>query len=176
MLMNLALDDLMDYTAWERQKWHEWLRQHGDEALKISAGPHGDGRFTTVGDLMRHMFSAERRYIERLSGQALTDTASIPNDNIEALFQFGQQSRKELKEFLERFPAEDWDVPQELKLGTHVLTATPRKIVVHIVLHEIRHWAQIATLWRLNGLAGEFHDFLFSPVMSGGSGRERISA
>jgi uncharacterized damage-inducible protein DinB len=176
MLINLTLDDLMDYTAWERQKWHEWLRQHGDEVLKISAGPHGDGRFSTVGDLIRHMFSAEKRYIDRLSCRALTDTASIPNDNIEALFQFGQQSRKELKGFLETFPAQDLDVPQEHKLGNHVLTATPRKIVVHIVLHEIRHWAQIATLWRLNGLEGEFHDFLFSPVMSAGVRRKQISA
>jgi uncharacterized damage-inducible protein DinB len=171
--INLTLDDLMDYTAWERQKWHDWLREHGDEVLKIGAGPHGDGRFTSVGDLVRHMFSAEKRYIDRLSGRALTDTASIPNDNVEALFQFGEQSRQELKEFIETFPSQKWDVPEDHKLGNHVLTLTPRKIVVHVVLHEIRHWAQIATLLRLNGLSGEFHDFLFSPVMGGGKRREQ---
>ena len=173
MQINLTLDDLMDYTAWERQKWHDWLREHGDEVLKIGAGPHGDGRFTSVGDLVRHMFSAEKRYIDRLSGRALTDTASIPNDNVEALFQFGEQSRQELKEFIETFPSKKWDVPEDHKLGNHVLTLTPRKIVVHVVLHEIRHWAQIATLLRLNGLSGEFHDFLFSPVMGGGKRREQ---
>lgn len=32
-------------------------------------------------------------------------------------------------------------------------------------MHEIRHWAQIGTLFRLNGLTGEVHDFLFSPVL-----------
>jgi len=174
--MNLTLDDMMDYTAWERQKWHDWMRQHGDEVLKIGAGPHGDGRFTTVGDLVRHIFSAEKRYIDRLSNRGLTDTASVPNDNVEALFQFGEQSRKELKEFLETFPSQKWDVTEDLKLGNHVLTATPRKIVVHIVVHEIRHWAQIATLLRLNGLSGEFHDFLFSPVLGGGRGREQRGA
>ena len=96
-------------------------------------------------DLIRHMFSAEKRYIDRLSGRALTDTASVPNDNVEALFQFSQLSRKELKEFLAAFPAEGLDVPEEHKMGKNVLTATPRKIVVHILLHETRHWAQIAT-------------------------------
>jgi uncharacterized damage-inducible protein DinB len=171
--MNLTLEDLMDYTAWERQKWHDWLGQHGDEVLEIGAEPHGDGRFTTVGDLVRHMFSAEKRYIDRLSGRVLTDTASIPNDNVEALFQFGEQSRKELKEFLETYPSEKWGVPEDHKFGNHVLTLTPRKIVVHVVLHEIRHWAQIATLLRLNGLSGEFHDFLFSPVMGGSRKREQ---
>jgi len=34
-------------------------------------------------------------------------------------------------------------------------------------MHEIRHWAQIGTLFRLNGLAGEVHDFSFSPVLGG---------
>ena len=38
---------------------------------------------------------------------------------------------------------------------------------MHVLMHEIRHWAQIATLLRLNGVAGEFHDFLFSPVLGG---------
>jgi uncharacterized damage-inducible protein DinB len=49
----------------------------------------------------------------------------------------------------------------------NLLRATPRKLVVHVLMHEIRHWAQIGTLFRLNGLTGEFHDFLFSPVLGG---------
>ena len=66
-------------------------------------------------------------------------------------------------------------------MGNNVLTATPRKIVVHILLHETRHWAQIATLlrlngWALNGFVDGFHDFLFSPVMGGGLRGERAGA
>jgi hypothetical protein len=66
MLIDLNL--LMDYADWERQKWYDWLRQQDEQVLTISVGPHGDGRFQTVGDLMRHVFSAEKRYVERLSG------------------------------------------------------------------------------------------------------------
>lgn len=47
------------------------------------------------------------------------------------------------------------------------LHLTPRKIMVHVVLHEIRHWAQIATMLRQQGLPGDFHDFLFSPLFGG---------
>jgi uncharacterized damage-inducible protein DinB len=65
---DLSLSSLMEYTDWERHKWHEWMRKHGAEVLKTSAGPNGDGRFTIVGDLVKHMFSAEKRYIDRLSG------------------------------------------------------------------------------------------------------------
>lgn len=176
--MQIDLNLLIDYTDWERQKWYDWLQQHGQQVLKTGAGPHGDGRFQTVGDLIRHIFSAEKRYVERLSGRPLTDTASIPSDNIEALFQFSRQSRKELKQFVETFPAQEWDSPQELtfpNLGFYV-KATPRKIVIHILMHEIRHWAQIATLLRLTGLTGEFHDFLFSPVLGGEPGRLEAKA
>jgi len=167
MPVHLSLSDLIDYTDWEREKWRERLRQQGNKVLKISLGPHGDGRFTTVGDLVRHIFSAERRYIERLLDRPLTDTSSVPADNLEALFQFGDKSRKELKDFVEAFPVEKWDVPFEFKLMNSTLTATPKKIIVHVLVHEMRHWAQIATLLRLNGMTGEFHDFLFSPAMSG---------
>jgi uncharacterized damage-inducible protein DinB len=48
-----------------------------------------------------------------------------------------------------------------------ILKATPKKIVTHVLLHEIRHWAQIATLLRLTGVTDDFHDFLFSPAMGG---------
>lgn len=173
MPVHLSLSDLIDYTDWERQKWHERLRQQGDAVLKTSIGPHGDGRFSTVGELMRHIFSAEKRYVERLGERPLTDTSSVPTDNLEALFQFGDESRQELKDFVEAFPGGKWDVPFEFKLMSSVLRVTPKKIIVHVLVHEMRHWAQIATLLRLNGMTGDFHDFLFSAAMGGEPKREK---
>ena len=78
MPLTLALDDLLEYTDWERGKWRERLLRQGDQVLEISAGAHGDGRFKSVGDLVKHIFSAEKRYVERLYGRPLTDPATIP--------------------------------------------------------------------------------------------------
>ncbi|HEV2304811.1 MAG TPA: DinB family protein [Candidatus Acidoferrales bacterium] len=167
MPAGLSFNDLMDYTDWERRKWHERLRQRGDEVLKISAGPNGDGRFSTVGHVIKHIFSAEKRYIDRLSNRPLTDPAGVPANSIEVLFEFGRQSRNDLKHFIESLPAQQWDAFTEFDFLGGVLRATPRKIISHVLLHETRHWAQIATLFRLNGLTGEFHDFIFSPVLDG---------
>ena len=172
MPVHLSLSDLIDYTDWERQKWHDRMRQQGNEILKTGVGPHGDGRFATVGELMRHIFSAEKRYVERLGERPLTDTGSVPADHLDALFQFGDESRQGLRDFVEAFPEEKWDVPFEFKLMNSVLRVTPKKIIVHVLVHEMRHWAQIATLLRLNGMTGEFHDFLFSPAMGGEPKRE----
>lgn len=133
--MPLAVDlaDLIAYTDWQRGKWHVFLRQHED-ALQSSAGPNGDGRFTTIGDLGKHIFSAEKRYVDRLSNRPLTDPASIPNADVEALFAFGRQSRQDLREFIDSFPATEWDVAQEHTILNHKLHLTPRKIVVHVVV------------------------------------------
>jgi uncharacterized damage-inducible protein DinB len=138
-VFSLALDDLIAYTDWERRNWYEWFRSRGDQVLAVSIGAHGDGRFHSVGESVRHIFSAEKRYVERLSGRPLTEAASIPADNNEALFQFGQLSRRSLQELIETFPAQEWDVPQNLKFPNWnaSLKATPKKIVVHILFHEI---------------------------------------
>lgn len=102
MLIDLNL--LLEYTDWERQKWHESLLQRGDRILLTSTGANSDTRFETVGDLIRHIFSAEKRYVERLSDKPLTDTASISTEKIEVLFNLGQESRRALREFIETLP------------------------------------------------------------------------
>jgi uncharacterized damage-inducible protein DinB len=155
--------DLMDYTSWERGKWHKFFGEH-PEALHLPVGPHGDGRFTTVGDLVKHVFGAEKRYVERLNGQPLSEFAGISSDDAEALFNIGEASRTDLEYLIESLPAAAWEIPHEFKILTHTLTATPRKIVAHVLMHEVRHWAQIATICRLAGNQVEFRDLLFSPV------------
>jgi uncharacterized damage-inducible protein DinB len=167
--IGLNFDDLTAYTEWERDKWHRWFKGHGDEPLRMTYGPHGDGRLSVIGDVVRHIFGAEKRYVERLRDLPLSNLASISNDRAEALFQFGQSTRRELKEFVERFPAGEWEVEREINLPNDItLRVSPKKIVLHVLLHEIRHWAQIATVLRLNGLVDDWHDLIVSPVMGGG--------
>jgi len=59
------------------------------------------------------------------------------------------------------------DALQDFNFMNNFMRATPRKLIVHVQIDEIRHWAQIGTLFRINGLKGDFHDFLFSPVLGG---------
>jgi uncharacterized damage-inducible protein DinB len=164
MSLQLSVPDLVAYSDWERQLWEAWFGQHGADALRVSTGPNGDGRFKVVGEVVRHIFSAEKRYVERLKGLPLTDTTSIPTDDVAALFRFSRESRNDLRQLLATFPDEAWDVPRDFTILKYSIRATPRKIVIHTLVHEIRHWAQIATLLRLQGLKGEAHDFLMSPA------------
>jgi uncharacterized damage-inducible protein DinB len=105
------------------------------------------------------------RYVERSLGRPLTDTSAIPADDVDALFAFGQRSRRALRDLLATFPAERWEVPLEMQIGSHALRITPRKMIAQAVTHELRHWAQIATYLRLNGRTSGMHDFLLSPLL-----------
>jgi uncharacterized damage-inducible protein DinB len=118
----------------------------------------------TVGEIIRHIFSAEKRYIDRLSHRELTDPAKFPADNVDQLFAFGEQSRSDFRAFMSAFPETKLDVSEEQIIVGHKIMLTPRKIFLHVAMHEIRHWAQIQTLLRLSGVTAGFQDLLFSPV------------
>ena len=38
MALTLDVQTLIDYTEWERRKWFEWLREHGDPVLQSRPG------------------------------------------------------------------------------------------------------------------------------------------
>jgi uncharacterized damage-inducible protein DinB len=162
----LEYDHLLEYTDWQRERWHAWFTRHGPGALAVAIGPHGDGRFNMVGEVVRHIFSAEKLYVERLNDRPLTNTSVVPTNDIEALFAFGRDSRAALRRFIFTLPPDRLDVSRDLTIVDVTRRVTPRKILVHVVLHEIRHWAQIATLLRLHGMKVDQHDFLIGPVMS----------
>jgi uncharacterized damage-inducible protein DinB len=164
MAFKFELAHLLEYTDWERSQWHVWFHEQGPAALAVDLGPNGDGRVKTIGELLRHIFSAEQRYVDRVRGTPLADSTGIPADDVEALFAFGQQSREALRALLAAFPTERWDVPQQIQLGKHSRSVTPRKMIAQAVTHEIRHWAQVATLLRMSGRKPGPRDLLVSPV------------
>jgi uncharacterized damage-inducible protein DinB len=164
MALTFELAHLLEYTDWERAQWYAWLREQGPGALAVDLGPNGDGRVNTIGELVRHIFAAEKRYVDRVQGAPLTDPAAVPPDDVEALFAFGQQGRDALRALLATFPTERWDVPQQIQIGKHSRSVTPRKLIVQAVTHEIRHWAQVAAFLRMSGRKPGPRDFLVSPV------------
>jgi uncharacterized damage-inducible protein DinB len=164
MPFKFEFDHLLAYTEWDRAQWEAWFRDQGPPALAVGRGPNGDGRTNNVGELVRHIFGAELRYVERVRKAPLTDTSKVLADNVEALFDFGRASRRALRALLAELPGERWDVPEEVQIGQHKRAITPRTMIVQAVTHEIRHWAQIAAILRMNGRKTGMHDFLISSV------------
>lgn len=164
MGFTFTVEDLLAYSDWERAEWHSWFRKQGHAALSVDLGPHNNGRIHTIGELVRHIFSAERRYVERCRKSPLTDTSTIPADDVDGLFDFGQQSRRALRELLASFPDEEWHAPREMSFGTYTRAVTCRKMIIQAITHELRHWAQIAAFLRQAGYQPGFHDVIVSPL------------
>jgi len=164
MSFAFSFSDLLEYTEWDRHQWHAWFREHGAAALAVDLGAGNSGRIRNVGELVRHIFSAEKRYVERALRVPLTDASTIPSDDVEALFAFGLESRRALRELLATFPATEWDAPREMSFGTQHWIVTSRKMILQAVTHELRHWAQVATFLRQAGFTPGAHDLIASPL------------
>lgn len=165
MSPTVALGDLLAYTSWQRALWQRWFQDRGPGPLSVTTGPHGDGRLPNIGSLIRHIFSAELRYLERLADLPLTDPTGVPTDEPTALFQFGAAGRARFEAFLDTWPTAEWDRPREVSVLAVRAHLTPRKILLHVLTHEIRHWAQVATLLRLQGWTADRQDLLVSPIL-----------
>jgi uncharacterized damage-inducible protein DinB len=164
MSITAEISYLLDYTDWDRAQWEAWFLTEGPDALAISLGPNVVGSITNMGELVRHIFSAEQRYVERIQELPLSDTSSVSSTDVDALFAFGQRTREQMRMLLINFPAERWDVAREMQFGPIKRSIMPRTMAVQSVTHEIRHWAQIATLLRMDGRKTGIHDFLVSGV------------
>lgn len=155
-----GIEDLLAYLEWDRSQWHAWFREQGRPALAVELGANNTGRIRNVGELVRHIFSAEKRYVQRSLQVPLMDTSAIPADDVEKLFAFGVESRRALRELLASFPDTEWDAPREMSFDGHTRIVTSRKMIVQAVTHELRHWAQVATLLRQAGYKPGVHDFI----------------
>jgi hypothetical protein len=97
MAFVFGMEDLLAYLDRDRSQWHAWFRQQGPATLAVDLGADNTGRIRTVGELVRHIFSAEQRYVQRSLQVPLLDTSAIPADDVEALFAFGLASRRALQ-------------------------------------------------------------------------------
>lgn len=162
-MLTLSFDELLRYTNGERDKWRAWLVAH---PTAMDAPVQPGGRLPTVGKLVDHIFLVERRHLQRLAGDPVSDATGLTGNNVPPLFDYAASVRRELDQFLSGL---DDDVAEEERtfvVASGPATLTPRKLLFHILLHETRHWAQIALAVRLAGFEppGE-HDLFFSRAM-----------
>jgi uncharacterized damage-inducible protein DinB len=162
--MNLRYAEFLRYTQEERDKWRGWFVAH-PEAMEVDVQP--GGRYGTVGSLIDHIFLVERRHLQRLTGATLDTKTGLSGRHAPPLFDYGASVRRELEQFVAELDEDVADEPRTFTVqsgGDFVLT--PRKLLFHILLHETRHWAQIALSLRRAGLEPPGnHDLFYSRAM-----------
>ena len=163
MSVSVDLQHLISYSDHERMKWKAWLASDAGTRLAI---PFQTGaRFPTVGSLLHHVFWVEERHLSRLEGHPLPDT-DMPHDDLPALFEFGDRVRANFRQYVTTIDEKRFSEPITFSLrGGPMITVLRRKLATHILLHEVRHFAQIAYAVRVAGHEppGE-HDYFFAPI------------
>src|SRR4051794_19092062 len=94
----LDYSELVRYTNEERDKWRAWFGAH---AQAIDAPLQPAAQFSTVGKLIDHIFLVERRHLQRLRQEPLSDRTGLTGNNAPPLFDYGASVRRELEQYVE---------------------------------------------------------------------------
>jgi uncharacterized damage-inducible protein DinB len=163
MPLAITLDELLAWTAEERAKWLPWFKTN-PRALDLTLQP--GGRFGTIGSLVDHIFLVEHRHTARLQGIALPTASGVSAGDVDALWAYAAAGRAGVRRYVSTLAPADINTPREVVVPTGTYPMSPRKLLFHMALHEVRHWAQIASTVRAAGLAppGD-HDLFYSKAL-----------
>lgn len=116
----------------------------------------------TVGELLQHIVAVELRYAERLADLPETQYERIGYGSAEEIYATHRQAMGLLRELMERG---DYDWEQRIEFATRSagrVRSSRRTVLVHLLMHSIRHYAQLATLVRKQGIRpGWAMDYMF---------------
>lgn len=161
--MNLTIAELLRYTQEERDKWRTYFAAH-PEAMDVEVQP--GGRYPTVGSLIDHIFLVERRHLQRLMNEPVDTKTGLSGHHAPPLFDYGASVRRELEQYVSDLDDYVADEPRTFTVATGDFVLTPRKLLFHCLLHETRHWAQIALALRRAGLEPPGnHDLFYSKAL-----------
>ena len=148
MSISVELRELLDYTDHERRKWRQWIAAD-PRRLDIPFQP--GGRFPTLGGLFDHIFLVERRHLSRLEGGTPPESTGVKHGDATALFEYADLVRADLRRYLATCDAAEAAQKMTVVVQSGTQTMTKRRLAAHILLHEIRHTAQIAFAARTAG-------------------------
>ena len=163
MSVAVALAPLIAYSDHEREKWRQWIAA---DPARMRIPFQTGGRFADVAALLDHVFLVERRHLARLEGATPPPATGVPSGDWGAMFEYGDLVRADFRAYLDALDeatASQTMVITGLQSSADVVM-TRRRLVTHILLHEIRHLAQLAYAARLAGVEppGQHDIFYFN--------------
>lgn len=159
MPLTMTYDEFLRYSAEERDKWRRFFAAHPD-AMELPVPSPG---FSTIGKLVDHVFLVERRHVQRLRGEPLSAATGLTGHNAPPLFDYGASVRRELEQYVADLDEDVASQVRTFEVRDQPWQMSARKLLFHILVHETRHWAQIALAVRSAGLEppGD-HDLFYS--------------
>jgi len=143
----LTANEIITWVEKTSTGWRNLLAAHPE----LLAVPCDVNNVQSVAQLLQHIVAVELRFAERLSDLPATDYANIAYDSVEKIYATHDHAFSLIHKLLSSNM--DWDQP--IEFSTRVMgpaRSTPKTILFHLLLHSIRHYAQLATLARQQGI------------------------
>ena len=162
MSITAGLPELLSYSDHERAKWRAWVEADPSRlTLPFQAG----ARFATIGSVLDHIFLIERRHLSRMEGATPPDSTGVAAGDVKGLFEYGDLVRADFRRFVTELDDASASKPFTFTIPTGPMTMSRRKLATNVVLHEVRHLAQVAFAARAAGVESPGdHDLLFCPT------------
>ena len=161
MPLTIDVHKLLAWNDTTARHWHAFITKHP----AVFALPCDIRNSATVADTLQHIVAAEQRYAQRLASLPETDYTAVPNDSIDAILRTHDAAFNILNTLLAD-TTYDWQ--QRLTFTTitaGTLRSSRETILLHLTLHSIRQYAQLATLVRQHGYKPDWPlDYLFMDV------------
>jgi uncharacterized damage-inducible protein DinB len=144
----LSAEELLAWVEATSKSWQKLATTHPE----ILDFPCDIRETANVRELIQHIVAVELRYAQRLHDLPQSSYDEISMKSVDDLYSTHVRAMKLLRELIAH-PDYAWEKPIELvtrSMGT--LRASPRTILVHCMMHSIRHYAQLATLVRIYGV------------------------
>jgi len=154
-----GLPELLAYSDHERAKWRAWV-EADPSRLQL---PFQDGaRFPTIGSVFDHLFLVERRHLSRMEGATPPDSTGLDAGDAKGLFEYADLVRADFRRFVTSLDDAAAAQAFTFTIPSGPMTMSRRKLATHVVLHEVRHLAQVALAARAAGVnpPGD-HDLFF---------------
>lgn len=143
-----ALHELTRYCEGEVSRWREWLLEQDPAVLAVAVG---EPPVDTAGALLAHIVGVEMVYANALAEEPPDALAWPPSDSLEAIFAAHAGAMAKLEAFLGRADGQALVREHTMWAPGWRLRAPAGKMVAHMLVHGIRHWAQLATALRRAG-------------------------
>ena len=147
-MTGVALTELAGYSNHERAKWKAWVAA---DPTRLAIPFQREGRFRTIGSLLDHVFLVERRHLSRLQAATPPESSGIAKGDWKALFEYGDLVRADFSAYLAQFDEAQARDRLTVVVQSGSTTMSKRRLATHILIHELRHMAQIALAVREAG-------------------------
>lgn len=154
----ISFEELLDYQQEQTEQWRDYFLKK-PYLLRVDASSTW-----TIGDLLFHSFAAEYRIAQRLLGEIMMQDADFTRGNVSDLFCIAEMAQIKFREYLAGTTQEEMSEVKIFPSPTlGEFRSSPKKLLMHGIVHSIRHWAQVARALRENGQRPDFSpDVLFS--------------